>query len=170
MNDPTQTPIKRPVGMTILLVLSLLNALLQIFSSFFIYLFLPTLKELLEDGDLETMFQTTMPGVDTSMMETMMDNLTVQLSVNPVYFILICLLYVASLIGVLRMFKLQRIGFHIYSISQMLILVAEVVFLYSKQPQNPFFNEFLMTILLIFIYHLFFKRIEMTSAQNNQPE
>ena len=156
--------------MTILLVLSLLNALLQIFCSFFIYLFLPTLKELLEDGDLESLFQTSMPGVDATMMEAMIDNLTVQLSINPIYFVLIGLLYVASLIGVLRMFKLQRIGFHIYSISQMLILIAEVAFLYSKQPQNPFFNEFLVTILLILIYHMFFKRIEMANAQNNQPE
>ena len=61
-------------------------------------------------------------------------------------------------------------GFHIYSISQLLILIAEVAFVYSKLPQNPFFNEFLSTVMFILIYYLFFKRIEFMRNQSNQPE
>ena len=81
---------------------------------------------------------------------------------------LTALLYVGSLIGVIKMFKLQRTGFHVYSISQMLILIVSVICIYSKQGTDGFFNEFLMTVMFILIYHLYLKRIENDPA--NQRE
>ena len=159
MNE-IQEPVRRPVGMTILLVLSLINALFQIFSSIFTYLFMPFMKEMMESGQLEEQLQLFMPNMEEAMRQTMLDNLATQIGVQPIYYLLIAVLFIGSLVGVLKMFKLQRIGFHIYSISQMLILIAQVAYIYSKESQSPFFNEFLMTLMFILLYHLYFKRIE----------
>ena len=161
---------KRPVGMTILLVLSLLNAIYQITASIITFVLMPVMKEMMENGQFEDLAERFIPTLDPDMLETLMTNLSVQLSVNPVYYLLLAVLYAGSLVGVIRMFKLERIGFHIYSISQLLILIAEVAFVYSKLPQSPFFNEFLTTVLFILIYHLFFKRIEFMEKQYNQPQ
>ena len=169
MNE-IQDPVKRPVGMTILLVLSLLNAIYQMLTSIFTFFLLPVIREMVESGQLEEAVLSFMPDINETMLETMMDNLSVQMSVNPFYYLLLAFLYAGSLAGVLKMFKLQRVGFHIYSISQMLILIAEVAFLYVKMPQNPFFNEFLMTVMFILIYHLFFKRIEFMQDASNQAQ
>ena len=51
MND-LQEPVRRPWAMTLLLVLSLLNAVFQIFSALFTYLFMPIMKQMLESGEL----------------------------------------------------------------------------------------------------------------------
>lgn len=169
MNE-IEPQVKRPVGMTILLVLSLLNAIYQIVSSLFIFILMPAMKQMVETNQIEDLLESYMPMLDSSMVETVTENLSVQLSVSPYYYLLLAVLYAGSLAGVLRMFRLERIGFHIYSISQMLILIAEVAFVYTKLPQNPFFNEFLMTVMFILIYHLFFKRIEIMKSQSNQPE
>ena len=168
MND-FQEPVKRPWAMTFLLVLSFLNAVSQILRSLFTYFFMPVMKEMLENGQLEEQIQILMPTMDEATLQAVLDNMTIQLSVQPFYYLLIGLLFVGSLVGVIKMFKLQRIGFHIYSIAQLLILIVDVVFIYSKQAQNPFFNEFLMTLLFILFYHLSFNRIELMQKQDNGP-
>ena len=160
-----EEPVKRPWGMTLFLVLSLINAIFQIFSSIFTYLFMPVMRELLENGQLEEQLQLFMPSMDEAMRQSVMDNLANQLAVQPGYYLLIGVLFIGSLVGVLKMFKLQRLGFHVYSLSQLLILIAEVAFIYSKQPENPFFNEFLTTVMFILFYHLCFKRIEYMQKQ-----
>ena len=163
-----EQPIKRPVGMTILLVLSLINAIYQLFSSLFTYLFGPMMQEMLETGQFEDTFRTFIPNVDEATFEAMMDNISIQLAVNPNYYLILFVLFLGSLIGVIKMFKLQRLGFHIYSISQFLILIAGVAFIHASQVRNSFFNEFITTLLFILIYHLYFKRIEFQEQQLNQ--
>ena len=161
-----EQPIKRPIGMTILLVLSLINAIYQMFSSLFTYLFGPMMKEMLAEGQFEDAFRTFMPNIDDATFEAMMDNVTTQLSVNPSYYLILFILFLGSLIGVIKMFKLQRLGFHIYSISQMLILIAGVAYIHSNQVQGGFFSEFITTLMFILIYHLYFKRIEFQQQLN----
>lgn len=163
-----EQPVKRPVGMTILLVLSLINAIYQLFSSLFTYLFAPVMREMLENGQFEDSLRLFMPNADEAAFETVMNGITMQLELNPTYYLILFVLFLGSLIGVIKMFKLQRTGFHIYSISQLLILIAGVVFIYSKQAQSGFFSEFLTTLFFILIYHLYLKRIEFQERQLNQ--
>lgn len=169
MNE-IQEPARRPVGMTILLVLSLVNAIFQIFSSIFTYLFMPLMRELMDNGQLEEQLELFMPTIDDTARQAVLDNLATQLEVQPLYYLLIGVLFIGSLVGVLKMFKLQRLGFHIYSIAQFLILIVEVAFVYSKQAQNPFFNEFLMTIMFILLYHLYFKQMESKKNASDQSQ
>lgn len=157
-----EAPIKRPIGMTILLILSLVNACLQIFSSLGMFLTLPIMNEMLSNGDMAQQMEPWLSMMRMSDEETkaFWEVIESRLSINPAYYLLTALLYVGSLVGVLRMFKLQRIGFHVYSISQMLILIVAVIFVYSTQGSSGFFNEFLMTVMFILLYHLYLKRTE----------
>ena len=162
-----EQPIKRPLGMTILLALSLINAVYQMFSSLFIYLFAPIMREMLDNGQFEETFRLFMPNADEATLEVVMSGITAQLEANPLYYIILFVLFLGSLIGVIKMFKLQRLGFHIYSISQLLILIAGVAFIHANQAQGNFFSEFITTLLFILIYHLYFKRIEFQQQQSN---
>ena len=156
------TSVKRPVGMTILLVLSLVNAILQIFSSLGMWMTTPVMSEMLANGELEESMAPflTLMRMDDEATKAFWEVLENRLTINPIYYLFTALLYVGSLVGVIKMFKLQRTGFHVYSISQMLLLIVSVIYVYSTQGSAGFFNEFLMTVMFILIYHLYLKRIE----------
>ena len=162
--------VKRPVGMTILLVLSLINAILQIFSSLGMWVTTPVMSEMLANGELEESMAPflALMQMDDTATQAFWEVLENRLTINPIYYLFTALLYVGSLIGVIKMFKLQRTGFHIYSISQMLLLIVSVIYVYSTQGSAGFFNEFLMTVMFILLYHLYLKRIE--NDPNNQRE
>lgn len=162
--------VKRPIGMTILLVLSLVNAIFQIFSSLGMWITTPVMSQMMADGTLEESMAPflTLMHLDEEELHAFWEIIEARLSINPVYYLLTALCYVGSLIGVIRLFKLQRTGFHVYSISQMLLLIISVVFVYSKQGSVGFFNDFLMTMMFILIYHLYLKRFE--NGQTTQGE
>ena len=163
-------PVKRPIGMTILLTLSLINACMQIFSNLFMFVTAPILKKMMESGELEDSVIPMLSSVDESMVESFSQMMELWMSVPTVYFLITAVLFTASLVGVIKMFKLQRLGFHIYSIAQILILINAVAFVYSHLPQNPFFSEFLTTAMFILIYHLYFKRIEYDSQAKSEQD
>lgn len=166
----TYQPQKRPTGMTILLVLSFINACLQIFSSLIMYVGTPVLEEMLSSGQIEELMHPFFASMDESMFEAYMSELELRATINPLYYLLNLVLYIGSLAGVIKMFKLHRVGFHTYSISQMLILINSVVFIYAHQTRSGFFSEFLTTLLFILIYHLYFKKIELDASRSeNHP-
>ncbi|MBO7082725.1 MAG: hypothetical protein J6W30_02640 [Bacteroidales bacterium] len=163
-------PVKRPIGMTILLVLSLVNACMQIFSNLFMFVTAPILKEMMESGELEDSVIPMLSSVDETMVESFSSMMELWMGIPTVYFLITGVFFIGSLVGVVKMFKLQRLGFHIYSISQILILINAVAFVYSHTPQNPFFSEFLTTAMFILIYHLYFKRIEYDSQAKREQD
>ena len=167
-----ETPVKRPIGMTILLVLSLVNAILQIFSSLGMWITTPVMSQMMADGTLEETMAPflSMMHMSDDELKAFWEIIEARLSINPVYYLFTALLYAGSLIGVIKMFKLQRTGFHIYSISQMLILIVTVIYIYSKQGSAGFFNDFLMTVMFILIYHLYLKRIENDPTQKREQD
>ena len=164
--------VKRPVGMTILLVLSLINAILQIFSSLGMWVTTPVMSEMLANGELEESMAPflTLMRMDDEATKAFWEVLENRLTINPIYYLFTALLYVGSLVGVIKMFKLQRTGFHVYSISQMLLLIVSVIYVYSTQGSAGFFNEFLMTVMFILIYHLYLKRIENDPANQREQD
>lgn len=163
-------PVKRPIGMTILLTLSLINACMQIFSNLFMFVSAPILKKMMESGELEDSVIPMLSSIDESMVENFSQMMELWMGVPSVYFLITGVLFTGSLVGVIKMFKLQRLGFHIYSIAQILILINAVAFVYSHMPQNPFFSEFLTTAMFILIYHLYFKRIEYDSQAKREQD
>ena len=167
-----ENTVKRPVGMTILLVLSLINAILQIFSSLGMWVTTPVMSQMLANGELEESMAPFLAfmQMDDEATKAFWEVLENRLTINPIYYLFTALLYIGSLIGVIKMFKLQRTGFHIYSIAQMLLLIVSVIYVYSTQGSAGFFNEFLMTVMFILIYHLYLKRIEYGQTTKREQD
>ena len=158
--------------MTILLVLSLINAILQIFSALGMWVSTPVMSQMLADGTLEESMAPflALMRMDDEATKAFWEILESRLTINPLYYLLTALLYIGSLVGVIKLFKLQRTGFHIYSISQMLLLIVSVIYVYSSQGSAGFINEFLMTVMFILIYHLYLKRIEYGQTTKREQD
>ena len=157
--NPTQQP-KRPTGMTILLVLSFLNACLNIFSSIIMYFFTPLLAEMMKNGELEEAMAPFMTSGNEEMRTAMMDSMTALSNIKPIYYLLMLVLFIGSLIGVIRMFKLDKRGIHFYAISQLLMLIASSVYKYPMMHPSPFTTDLMLTAMFILVYYLYFKRLE----------
>ena len=160
--NPTQQP-KRPTGMTILLVLSFLNACLNIFSSIIMYFFTPLLAEMMKNGELEEAMAPFMTSGNEEMRTAMMDSMTALSNIKPIYYLLMLVLFIGSLIGVIRMFKLDKRGIHFYAISQILMLIASSVYKYPMMHPSPFTTDLMLTAMFILVYYLYFKRLEQGS-------
>ncbi len=166
METNAQTPKKRPTGMTIFLVLSFLNACWNIISSMVSYFFIPRLATMLENGQFEEMMAP-FSSLSADMSKAMTDTATMLSQVNPNYYLILMVLFIASLVGVLKMFRWDKRGFHIYSIAQILMLIAASVYIYPLQHPSPFTSELLLTVMFILLYYLYFKRKEQ--YENTQP-
>lgn len=151
--------------MTILLVLSFLNACWNILSSLVSYFFIPKLGTMLDNGQFEEMMAP-FSGMNEEMTKMMTDGATLLSQVNPSYYLILMILFIGSLVGVIKMFKFDKRGFHIYSIAQILMLINASVFMYPLQQPSPFFTDMMLTGMFILVYYLYFKRMEMQNPQN----
>ena len=156
---------KRPRGMTFLLILSLINACWKILSSLVSYFIIPATAKMMESGELEDtyapLFSMMKWGEDE--IDAFMSNLQAALSINVNYHLIVGLLFIGSLVGVILMFRPDKRGLHVYSISQICILIAASVYLYPKQAESAFVYDLFLTLMFIFMYYLFFKRIELAN-------
>ena len=159
---------KRPIGMTILLVLSFLNACWNILSSLVSYFFIPRLSTMLENGQFEEMMAP-FSGMNEEMTKMMTDGAALLSQINPNYYLILMVLFIASLVGVILMFKGDKRGLHIYAIAQICMLINASAFVYPLQKPSPFVSDLLLTAIFILLYRLYFKRMEM-SEQTQDPE
>ena len=75
--------------------------------------------------------------------------LQILMNVNPRFYLLQALIYVASLVGAMLMWNLKKMGFHVYTVAQILLLITYNLYL-SSQP-FPFF-PLLLSITFILLY------------------
>jgi hypothetical protein len=155
---------QRPTGMTILLVLSFINACWNILRSIVMYFTTPRITEMLDNGQFEEMMQP-FSAMGEEFTKAMTDNMTTLSQINTNYYLILLVLFIASLVGVLKMFKGDKRGFHIYAIAQILMLINASVFVYPLQKPSPFVSDLLFTIIFILLYYLYFKRMEMAQNQ-----
>lgn len=163
MNEPAKT---RPTGMTILLVLSFINACWNILRSVVMYFTTPMIGTMLENGQFEEMMEP-FSAMGADFTNAMTDSMTIMSQISPIYYLFTLVLFIASMIGVVKMFKLNKRGFHIYAIAQILMLINASVFVYPLQKPSPFVYDLLITVMFIFLYYLYFKRNDI--LQNQQP-
>lgn len=124
------------MGMTILLVLSFINACWNIFRSIVMYVTTPRMAEMLDSGAFEEMMQP-FSAMGEDFIKSMNDTISILTQVNPNYYLILMALFVVSLVGVRRMFKNDKRGFHFYSISQICMLIAHSVYVYRcKSPRR----------------------------------
>lgn len=170
METNTQ-PKKRPVGMTILLVLSLISAVWNILSGFIMYIMTPAMTEMTQNGQIEEMMQPYSAMFGEDQLQIMKDGMNLLTQIDSKYWLFLSILFIVSLMGVIRMFKGNKAGFHIYSISQILVLINASLYLYPKQPQSGFTSDLMLTAIFILLYYLYFKRMDLVNGnQQNTNE
>lgn len=160
---------KRPIGMTILLVLSFINACWNIIRSIVLYFTTPKMVEMYQNGQFDEMMAP-FSGMGEDFTNAMNDAMHIFSQINPIYYLILLVLFIASLIGVMKMFKGDKRGFHIYSIAQICMLIDHSIFVYPLQKPNSFTSDLITTILFILIYYLYFKRMETTPPSESDEQ
>lgn len=153
--------------MTILLVLSFINACWNILRSIIMYFTTPLMSEMLNNGQFEEMMEP-FSSMGEEFTKAMNDSMTVLTQINTNYYLILLVLFIASLVGVIKMFRGDKRGLHIYAIAQILMLIEASVFVYPLQKPSPFFSDLLLTVIFILIYYLYFKRMNLTQDNQNQ--
>ena len=116
-----------------------------------------------ENGELDKMMEP-FSTMGEEFTKAMNDSMHIFTQINPNYYLILLVLFIASLIGVLKMFKGDKRGFHIYSIAQICMLIDHSVFVYPLQKPSPFTSDLMITILFILLYYLYFKRMQMVDT------
>jgi hypothetical protein len=123
---------KRPEFLSILCVLTFIGSGLAAFSNLVIYFSFDMLMLTYSNGELN------LPGSD------------IIFAFSKSFYIFGFLIYLASFSGALLMWRLRKEGFHLYSISQILLLILPT--LYVKTDQVPLFGILLTSIFILFYY------------------
>lgn len=144
---------ERPFGLSFFCVLSFIYAAYQFLVGIVTFLVFGTLKSLSEDENyLETIEKF---GMDEGQYEQAMAAI---LNVGRSYYLLIALLYAASFVGVLYMWKQLKKGFHIYAIAQILALIVEVLMFDNVTGSSPW-GGVIITAVFIAIYYHYYKKV-----------
>ena len=154
-----QEPAKRPEMLTVLCVLSFINAVWSALSNFISFAFYDTFQSLFAQiaaGE----------GIYEDMAEQMGDSWEIMVNASSMtaligrgYYFFEMALYIASFVGVLMMWKLQKRGFHVYTIAQILMLITTSVFVTSKIGGGFPFGPIFWTALFVFMYYSHYKNV-----------
>ena len=151
-NDFETPEPQRPSGLTVWCVLSFINAGWQILANIVTFLMYNLMKEIGQSEEYLEMMEKFAPNADD--IESAMQ---AQFAVSRMSYLVQALLYVGSFIGVLYMWRLQKKGFHIYAISQILILIATALLVTSVTGASMT-GAVIMTAVWIGIYYMYYKR------------
>lgn len=143
---------QRPSGLSVWCVLSFINAGFQFIANIFWFLAYNTMQSLGQDEDYLELMEKFSPD-----MEQFEATMQAQLAVSRVSYLLTALLFAASFYGVLQMWKLQKRGFHIYAIAQILILIVTAVFVTSVTGAS-IVGPVVLTAVWIGIYYIYYRR------------
>ena len=149
---------KRPEMLTVICVLSFINAVYNGISNFISFAFYDSFQKVfaqMRNGE----------GMFADMAEQMGDNWemfaqasSLAFSIGRGYYFLETLLYVASFIGVLMMWRLQKKGFHVYTIAQCLMIIMTSIFVTNKIGGFPF-GPIFWTAAFVFMYASHYKNV-----------
>ena len=142
----------RPTVLTIACVLSFINAGFQFLGNIFSFLAYNVMQGLGQDEDYLEMMEKFVPDIDE--FEATM---AAQLAVSRVSYLISALLFAASFVGVAYMWKMQKKGFHIYAIAQILILIATAVFVTSVTGAS-IVSPAILTAIWIGIYFIYYRK------------
>ena len=126
------------------------------------------MAEMFNNGQFDEMLQP-FSAMGGDFAKAAKDAMQVFSQIDSKFYLILMVLFIASLIGVIMMFKGDKRGFHVYSIAQICMLINNSVFIYPLQKPSPFFSDLMFTAIFILLYYLYFKRMEMTQPTKD-PE
>ena len=136
---PAPQPIKRPTGLTVICILTFIFSGLSLISSLFYSVYYHYLPGLINNSP----FTKSIEGI-----EGMADALKVLTQANIWFFIFNTILYAVSLGGAIMMFRLKKVGFHFYTVAQILLLITPLIYLtgYKTDIANTFISGIFILI------------------------
>lgn len=141
---------KRNDGLTFVLILTFIGSGLSAFSNGMMAASYDVIKSMIHTSPLFSTFSQKIEGF-----QEMFDFL---MSGGKLFFFCSFLCNIGSLIGAYFMWKLNKKGFHIYTTSQLLLLIIPFLFI-GKGAIG--FGDFIFTGLFVFLYFNFFKKMEV---------
>ena len=127
----------RPELLTILCILTFIGSGTSLLANGVLYLMFDQLKELIEQ---QSVFSLMGSDVDLSFL----------LDIKSDFFLAQLLIYALSLYGAVQMFQLHKIGFHLYAIAQIALLIIPKIFV----PNLPFpFFELMVSAVFVYLYY-----------------
>lgn len=152
-NIEQEEPEKRPDMLTIICILSFINAGFQIIVNFISFALYNTYQKIYHEiMKGEGLFEDLAEQMGDSW-DVFVQSAEISASISRGYYFLEFLLFTTSFIGVLMMWKLQKRGFHVYAIAQILLLIVTTVF--AQISMLPI----LWTVLFIAMYFMHYKKV-----------
>jgi len=128
--------ITRPNLLALFLILSMVNGVLSSISNLMIYGMVDAFREVFAEQDVMKVM-----GVEI--------DLSLFLNTDKNFFLFQGVLYLLSFSGALLMWNYKKIGFHFYTLSQILLLIVVKVYL----PDLPFpLLDFITTAFFVMVY------------------
>lgn len=144
---------QRPFALSFFCVLSFINAAFQVLSGMVVFLMFDVFKNIFGSEEYIEMMENA--GID---IEAAGNPFDAAFSVRRIYYFLSALLYVFSFIGALDMWKLQKKGFHIYTIAQILILIITAIFVVNVTGAS-IWGDVIYTAIFVIFYYLHYKKV-----------
>jgi hypothetical protein len=135
------TPAKRPSGLTVICILTFVFSGLMFVSSLFYSVYYYYIPGFIENSPFSKAF---------SGIEGMTEAIKILTQANIWYFIFTTLLYGVGLAGAILMFRLRKIGFHFYTVAQILLLITPMIYLAGYKTD---FASTVITAIFIFLYY-----------------
>lgn len=135
-------PTKRPTFLTVLCILTFIGSGLSLISNLFWVLFYEPLMDVLSQNPNE-MFQ----EVYNSLLTT-----------SRWLFFVDLMLCISSVFGAIFMYKLKRIGFHLYTVSNILLVLTPVFF--TEDQGINFLGLIFISVPFIILYGLHYKHLK----------
>jgi hypothetical protein len=126
---------QRPTLLTVLCILTFIGSGMNLFSSLVIAGFYDIFVEIAQE--FAEKFK--LPGID------------MLLEAKPLFFLVSGIFYAGALVGAVLMMRLKKAGFHVYTIFQILLIIAPMYFMHQSSPGFP---EMLFSGLFIILYSM----------------
>lgn len=143
---------KRPDALSIACVLSYVNAGWQFLSHIVLFLAYNMMKNVMQSEEYLDLVEKM--GQDSEQVEGVM---SWYFSVPRFSFLILALLFVGSFIGLYHMWNMKKKGFHIYAISQILILIVTAIFI-TNNTDKPIALDVVLAAIWIGIYYIYYKK------------
>ena len=138
MEEQPTTKFPRPELLKLLCILTFIGSGLSMLSNVILYSLIDQIRAEFAENPIYTLF-----GVEM--------NMSIFLNVNAWFFMIQAVLFSLSFSGAWQMWKLNKKGFHIYSVSQILLLIVPKLFI----PDMPFpAMDLVLTGSFVYLYYL----------------
>lgn len=135
--EPASSPVIRPRGLTVICILTFIFSGLSCISFLFCSLYYDFLPELIKKSP----FSKDVPGIEA------LTNASIW------FYILNSILFGISLTGAIIMYRLRKVGFHLYTVAQIMLLIIPMI--YMQGFKTDFSNITITTVfILIYATHL----------------